>query len=316
VEISEDCLGVVMQLLANRKAQITAMHKHPLGTTIEAVAPTRGLIGLETDLVNATSGRGVISHLFKEYGPWAGDVLTRLTGTLVATESGESKAYALVSIQERGKLFIGAGEQVYEGMLVGENPRQEDIPVNASRAKRLTNFRSQGEGVATQLSPPVRLSIEKAIEYIADDEFVEATPKALRLRKRILNQTDRRKADRADRKGETTEGTESCQGQIVIAGQPDGRDGPPGRPFCSTRPATFAKASEARRGQRDPALQRRTGQFAELRVKYRPRTAQVRFRCYPNSRRESPVRSAIRPTSRNRQPKAAHPRPPGLPAEV
>jgi GTP-binding protein len=209
VEIPEDCLGVVMQLLANRKAQITAMHKRPLGTTIEAVAPTRGLIGLETDLVNATSGRGVMSHLFKEYAPWAGDVLTRLTGTLVATESGESKAYALVSIQERGKLFIGAGEQVYEGMLVGENPRQEDIPVNASRAKRLTNFRSQGEGVATQLSPPVRLSIEKAIEYIADDEFVEVTPKALRLRKRILNQTTRRKAERADRKSETAEADDS-----------------------------------------------------------------------------------------------------------
>jgi GTP-binding protein len=205
VEIPEDCLGVVMQMLANRKAQITSMHKHPLGTTIEAVAPTRGLIGLETDLMNSTSGRGVMSHLFKEYAPWAGDVLTRLTGTLVATESGESKAYALVSIQERGRLFIGAGEQVYEGMLVGESPRKEDIPVNAARAKRLTNVRSQGEGVSTQLSPPLRLSIEKAIEYIAADEFVEATPKSLRLRKRILTQTDRRKADRAGRKGETAQ---------------------------------------------------------------------------------------------------------------
>ena len=203
VEIPEDCLGVVMQMLANRKAQITGMHKHPLGTTIEAVAPTRGLIGLETDLMNSTSGRGVMSHLFKEYAPWAGDVLTRLTGTLVATESGESKAYALVTIQERGKLFIGAGELVYEGMLVGESPRKEDIPVNAARAKRLTNVRSQGEGVTTQLSPPIRLSIEKAIEYIAADEFVEATPRALRLRKRILGQTDRRKAGRAERKGVT-----------------------------------------------------------------------------------------------------------------
>jgi GTP-binding protein len=202
VEIPEECLGTVMQLLANRKAQITGMHKHPLGTTIEAVAPTRGLIGLETDLMNMTSGRGVMSHLFKEYGPWAGDVLTRLTGTLVATEAGESKAYALVSIQERGKLFIGAGELVYEGMLVGESPRQEDIPVNAARAKRLTNVRSQGEGVATQLTPPIRLSVEKAIEYIAADEFVEATPKSLRLRKRILTLTDRRKAERAGRKSE------------------------------------------------------------------------------------------------------------------
>ena len=203
VEIPEECLGTVMQLLANRKAQITGMHKHPLGTTIEAVAPTRGLIGLETDLMNMTSGRGVMSHLFKEYGPWAGDVLTRLTGTLVATEAGESKAYALVSIQERGKLFVSPGDEVYEGMIVGENPRTEDIPVNASRAKQLTNFRSQGEGKGIQLSPPVKMTLERAIEYIAPDEFVEATPKTLRLRKKILKQLDRRKAERAGRKAES-----------------------------------------------------------------------------------------------------------------
>ncbi len=204
VEIPEDCLGSVMQLLANRKAQITGMHQHPLGTTIEAVAPTRGLIGLETDLVNTTSGRGVMSHLFKEYGPWAGDVLTRLTGTLVATEAGKATAYALDAVQERGKLFVGPGDDIYEGMIVGECPRMEDIAVNSVREKRLTNFRSQGEGKGIQLTPPVRLSIEKAIEYIAADEFVEATPKALRLRKRILSQTDRRKAARAGRRSEDT----------------------------------------------------------------------------------------------------------------
>jgi len=202
VEIPEDCMGAVMQLLANRKAQITGLHKHPLGTTIEATAPTRGLIGFETDLVNTTSGRGVMSHLFKEYGPWAGDVLTRLTGTLVATEAGTATAYALDSVQERGKLFVIPGDDIYEGMIVGECPRMEDISVNAVRAKRLTNFRSQGEGKGIQLTPPMLLSIEKAIEYIAADEFVEATPKSLRLRKRILGLTDRRKAERAERKGE------------------------------------------------------------------------------------------------------------------
>jgi GTP-binding protein len=202
VEIPEDCLGAIMQLLANRKAQITGMHKHRLATTVEAVAPTRGLIGLETDLVNTTSGRGVMTHLFRDYAPWAGDVLTRLTGTLVATEAGKSTAYALDSVQERGRLFVGPGEDIYEGMIVGECPRAEDIPVNAVREKRLTNFRSQGEGKGIQLTPPVRLSIEKAIEYIAADEFVEATPKSIRLRKRILSLTDRRKAGRAERKSE------------------------------------------------------------------------------------------------------------------
>ncbi|MDE3084349.1 MAG: translational GTPase TypA [Verrucomicrobiota bacterium] len=201
IEVPEECIGAVMPNLANRKGQITNIEKHPHGTTIEATITTRGLIGFEIDLVNTTSGRGVMSHLFKEYGPWAGELVTRLSGTLVATEPGVTTAYALDGIQARGKLFVGPGEEVYEGMLVGENPRQEDIPVNATRAKQLTNFRSQGEGKGIQLTPPMKLSLERAIEYIAPDEFVEATPKNLRLRKKILRQTDRRKAERAERAG-------------------------------------------------------------------------------------------------------------------
>jgi GTP-binding protein len=164
---------------------------------IEATITTRGLIGMEIDIVNITSGRGVMSHLFKEYGPYAGEVLTRLTGTLIATEAGETTAYALVMCQERGKLFVSPGEAVYEGMIVGENPRNEDIAVNAVREKKLTNFRSQGEGVATGLTPATKLSLERAIEYIAADEFVEVTPKSLRLRKRVLKEVDRRKVQRA-----------------------------------------------------------------------------------------------------------------------
>jgi GTP-binding protein len=163
---------------------------------IEATIPTRGLIGLEIDVVNATSGRGVMSHLFKEYAPYIGDVLTRLTGTILATEAGVTTAYALEGVQERGKLFVGPGEEVYEGMIVGENPRNEDISVNAVRAKQLTNFRSQGEGKGIQLTPPTKLSLERSIEYIASDEFVEVTPKNLRLRKRILKATERRKVER------------------------------------------------------------------------------------------------------------------------
>jgi GTP-binding protein len=190
-----------MQNLANRKGQLTNMEKHPHGTTIEAHITTRGLIGFEIDLVNQTNGRGVMSHLFKEYGPWAGELITRLTGTLLATESGVTTAYALDMIAERGRLFVVPGEDVYEGMIVGENPRNEDVPVNAARAKQLTNFRSQGEGKGIQLAPPIKLSLERAIEYIAPDEFVEATPKSLRLRKKILNSNERRKIERNEKKG-------------------------------------------------------------------------------------------------------------------
>ncbi|MBL9216170.1 MAG: translational GTPase TypA [Opitutaceae bacterium] len=197
VEVPDECVGAIMQNLANRKGQMTNMEKLPHSTMIEATITTRGLIGMEIDVVNATSGRGVMSHLFKEYGPYAGEVLTRLTGTLIATEAGETTAYALVMCQERGKLFVGPGEQVYEGMIIGENPRNEDIAVNAVREKKLTNFRSQGEGVAAGLTPATKLSLERSIEYIAADEFVEVTPKNLRLRKRVLRETDRRKLERA-----------------------------------------------------------------------------------------------------------------------
>jgi GTP-binding protein len=193
IEVPDECVGAIMQNLANRKGLLTNMEKHPHSTLIEATITTRGLIGMEIDIVNATSGRGVMSHLFKEYGPHAGEVLTRLSGTLIATEAGETTAYALVMVQERGKLFVSPGEQVYEGMIVGENPRNEDIVCNAVREKKLTNFRSQGEGVATGLTPAVKLSLERAIEYIAADEFVEVTPKNLRLRKRILSNGARQK---------------------------------------------------------------------------------------------------------------------------
>src|SRR3954470_15819017 len=197
IEVPDECVGTIMQNLANRKGKLTNMEKHPHSTMLEATITTRGLIGMEIDVVNATSGRGVLSHLFKEYGPYAGEVLTRITGTLIATEAGETTGYALVMCQERGKLFVNPGEQVYEGMIVGENPRNEDISCNAVREKKLTNFRSQGEGVATGLTPATKLSLERAIEYIAADEFVEVTPKNLRLRKRVLKEVERRKVTRA-----------------------------------------------------------------------------------------------------------------------
>jgi GTP-binding protein len=194
VECPDESLGGVMQNLANRKARITAMDKHPHGTTVEAIIPTRGLIGFELDLVNTTGGRGVMSHLFHEYSPHCGPIATRLTGTLVSMDKGTTKAYGLDALESRGILFVGAGEEVYEGMIVGENPRKEDMPVNPTKAKQLTNFRSQGDGKGIQLSPPKRFTLERAIEYIAPDEYVEATPESIRLRKRILNATIRKRA--------------------------------------------------------------------------------------------------------------------------
>jgi len=201
IEVPDECVGAIMQNLANRKGQITNMEKHQTTTMIEATITTRGLIGLEIDVINATSGRGVTSHLFKEYGPYAGEVLTRITGTLIATEAGETTSYALVMCQERGKLFVNPGELVYEGMIVGENPRNEDIAINAVREKKLTNFRSQGEGVAAGLTPATKLSLERSIEYIAADELLEVTPKNLRLRKRILDNGARMKAAKAAKAG-------------------------------------------------------------------------------------------------------------------
>ncbi len=201
IEVPDECVGAIMQNLANRKGQITNMEKHQTTTMIEATITTRGLIGLEIDVINATSGRGVTSHLFKEYGPYAGEVLTRITGTLIATEAGETTSYALVMCQERGKLFVNPGELVYEGMIVGENPRNEDIAINAVREKKLTNFRSQGEGVAAGLTPATKLSLERSIEYIAADELLEVTPKNLRLRKRILDNGARMKAAKASKAG-------------------------------------------------------------------------------------------------------------------
>jgi GTP-binding protein len=194
LEIPKEAMGDVMQNLANRKGEITAMNHHGDEISIEALIPTRGLIGFETDLVNQTRGLGVMSHLFHEYGADRGEIIARKNGSLVSMESGEAMAYALNMIQERGRLMVEPGEAIYEGMIVGENARENDIPVNPCKAKKLTNMRSQGDGKGIQLNPPLKMSLERALEYIGSDEYVEATPKNLRLRKKILDETQRKRA--------------------------------------------------------------------------------------------------------------------------
>jgi GTP-binding protein len=194
VDVPSDYLGDILQSLAGRKAEIVGMDHQTHSVLVEAVIPTRGLIGFETDLVNLTRGLGSMSHLFKEYGPFKGEISSRGTGVLVAMESGISTAYALNNVQERGRLFVGPQEDIYEGMIVGENSRPDDLTVNPCKTKHLTNMRSQGDGKGIQLASPLRLSLERALEYIAPDEFVEATPKNLRLRKKILDSTARKRA--------------------------------------------------------------------------------------------------------------------------
>ena len=193
VEVPDDAVGGCMQALANRKGQVESMSANRGRTSIQATIPTRGLIGFEFELLNLTSGEGIMSHLFKEYRPDSGDIRTRRTGTLVSMDKGESMTYALRNIETRGKLFIGAGDEVYEGMIVGENPRTEDLPVNPTKAKHVTNHRAAGSDKSEALTPHLSFSLERAIEYIAPDELVEVTPKGIRLRKRILDATLRKR---------------------------------------------------------------------------------------------------------------------------
>ncbi|MBN2505463.1 MAG: translational GTPase TypA [Verrucomicrobia bacterium] len=194
LETPQTCLGPVMENLAFRKADIVNMHHHGGQVSVEALIPMRGLIGFETDLVNLTRGLGVMSHLFHEYGPDRGDIPARKNGSLVSIEDGVSTAYALNMNQERGRLFVEPGDRIYRGMIVGENARDNDIPVNPCKTKHLTNMRSVGEGKGIQLEPPLKMSLERALEYIGPDEYVEATPRNLRLRKKILDENHRKRA--------------------------------------------------------------------------------------------------------------------------
>ncbi|HEY0456809.1 MAG TPA: translational GTPase TypA [Verrucomicrobiae bacterium] len=196
VEIPSENLGAVMENLSFRKAEITNMNHIANVVSVEALIPMRGLIGFETDLVNMTRGLGVMSHLFHEYGADRGEIAARKNGSLVSMDAGEATSYALNMIQERGRLMVVPGDMVYVGMIVGENARENDIPVNPVKEKKLTNMRSQGDGKGIQLNSPLKLSLERALEYIDVDEYVEATPKNLRLRKKILDENQRKRSEK------------------------------------------------------------------------------------------------------------------------
>ncbi len=191
-DIPEEFIGVVMEQLGTRKAETLKMHNHGYGRVrMEFRIPSRGLIGLRSELLTATRGTIVMNSLFDGYTEWQGEIPHRLTGALVADRPGSTTAYALWGLQERGELFVGPGTEVYEGMIIGENSRDRDLDVNCVREKKLTNMRASTADEAIRLVPFRPLNLEQAIEFIADDEYVEVTPKSLRLRKKIL-QANRR----------------------------------------------------------------------------------------------------------------------------
>ncbi len=198
IDVPEDYVGVVTQLLALRRGRMEQMVNHGTGwVRMDYLVPARGLIGFRTEFLTETRGTGLLHHVFDRWEPWAGDMRLRPTGSLVADRRGQTASFALFNLQERGILFVGPGEEVYEGMIVGENARAEDLDVNACKEKHLTNMRSSTSDVLVRLVPPRNLSLDQALEFVREDECVEVTPRAVRLRKVALDQIGRVKLARA-----------------------------------------------------------------------------------------------------------------------
>jgi GTP-binding protein len=195
IDIPEDYLGVVTQLLALRKGRMEQMVNHGTGwVRLEYLVPARGLIGFRTEFLTETRGTGMLHHVFEGYEPWHGALRTRPTGSLVSDRRGVTNTFALMNLQERGQMLVGPGVEVYEGMIVGENARSEEMDVNATKEKKLTNMRAAGSDNTERLVPPRPMSLEQALEFIADDECVEVTPANIRLRKVVLDQAIRGRA--------------------------------------------------------------------------------------------------------------------------
>jgi GTP-binding protein len=198
VDIEQIHQGAVMEKLGLRKADLKDMVNDAQGRVrLEYVIPSRGLIGFQTEFMTATSGTGLIYHVFDHYGPIKkGAISARQNGVMISTDTGKVVGYALFNLQERGRLFLSPGDDVYEGMLVGIHARDNDLVVNPMKSKQLTNFRASGSDENILLTPPVRFSLEQAIEFIDDDELVEITPLNIRLRKKLLKEHERKRASR------------------------------------------------------------------------------------------------------------------------
>jgi GTP-binding protein len=197
IDVPEEYQGTVIEKLGTRRAEMVSLQPMDGTNRLEFIIPARGLIGFRTEFLTETRGTGVMNHIFHEYAPYKGPIVGRKNGVLIAMDSGETVAYALFGLQERGILFLGPGVEVYEGMVIGQHAKENDLVINACKGKKLTNVRASGSDDAIRLTPPTVLSLEQALEFIDDDELVEVTPDAIRIRKRHLTEPERRKAGKS-----------------------------------------------------------------------------------------------------------------------
>ena len=199
IDVDDEYSGVVIEKLSSRKAELKDMGPSGSGKTrLVLEAPSRSLIGYQGEFLTDTRGSGVLNRVFSRYEPHKGAIEGRRNGVLISTADGEMAAFALWNLEDRGVMFVGAGEKTYQGMIIGENAKQDDLDVNPLKAKQLTNVRGSGKDEAVRLTPPRRMTLEQAIAYIGDDELVEVTPKSIRLRKAVLNPSFRKKRMRED----------------------------------------------------------------------------------------------------------------------
>ena len=196
VDCPDDCAGTVIELTTRRKGQLVNMESSNERTRLEFIIPSRGIIGLRSTMITATAGEAIMTHRLKDFEPWMGDIESRNVGAIIASETGTAYAYSIDKLQDRGKFFISPMEQVYCGQVIGEHTRSNDITVNVTKAKQLTNMRASGSDEKASIAPPVIFSLEEVLEYIREDEYVEVTPKAIRLRKILLSEVDRKRASK------------------------------------------------------------------------------------------------------------------------
>ena len=197
IDVDDEYSGVVIEKLSLRKGEMVELKTSGLGKTrIVSLVPSRGLIGYHSEFMTDTRGTGILNRVFHSWEPYKGSISGRRQGVLISMENGSSVAYAIFNLEDRGKFFIGAGEDVYEGMIIGEHNRDNDLEVNPLKGKKLTNVRASGTDEAVRLTTPTILSLEQSIAYIDDDELVEVTPSKIRLRKRILGSVDRKRSQK------------------------------------------------------------------------------------------------------------------------
>ena len=196
VDCPQEYSGTVIELATKRKGTLTNMETNGDRTRLEFTIPSRGIIGLRSNMLTATAGEAIMTHRLKGFEPWTGEIEMRVNGSIISGETGTAYAYSIDKLQDRGRFFISPMEQVYEGQVIGEHTRQNDITVNVTKAKQLTNMRASGSDEKTSIAPPKVFSLEEALEYIKEDEYMEVTPHAMRLRKILLNETDRKRASK------------------------------------------------------------------------------------------------------------------------